>query len=97
MTELDTTRAIIRSLSIHNSETGDIIFHSDKLSEINVALMSGKYCIEKSRLVTKRGKLKQRTDRFWFDIDVDVADSSVENLLDGQVLNCGLEPCWWRK
>jgi hypothetical protein len=95
MAEKDTANSIVKGLSIHNSN-GDIIFHTDNLSEINLALMAGKYCIEKHRLVTKRGKLRQRTDRYWYDIDVEVADGAVEGLVNGQVLNRFSEPCWWR-
>ena len=90
MSEKDTSRFIVRSLSIHNMETGDIIFTEENLSEIQVALLSGKYSIDVERGVGFAPK------RVWYDIDVDASDEALAAVEVGQVLNCPFEPCWWR-
>jgi hypothetical protein len=90
MAEKDTARSIVRSLSIHDAETGDVVFTEDNLSEIQTALLAGKYYIEIDRGAGFAPK------RVWFDIDVDVGEQAVSQLEVGQVLNCSINPCWWR-
>jgi hypothetical protein len=96
MSEKDTARAIVKSLSIRDIKNGDIIFHEANLSNIKLALIGGKYSIDKPTFVTKHGKRKQKVERLWFDIDETVADKTVDVLENGQVLNCPFMPCWWR-
>lgn len=91
--EKDAARAIVKDLSHRDPVTGEVTFDPKLKGNIHTALLSGKYRVEVETVISPH--VKPRTEKFWLDIDCDVADLVLDRE-EGEVLNRAVEPCWWR-
>lgn len=99
MSEIDTARSIVRNLSPQNIESGEIVYDRKNEKIIERVLLGTKYRFETDDPAPRNNPLskhvKQKTHFDYEFIGVPVIERALLHV-DSEVLNCSIEPCWWR-
>ena len=99
MKEIDTARAIVKDLNPRDPETGEVTYLKENKGIIETKLLATQFCVDVIDKIQVNSPLSKhvRVERYpvWSYIDCKVIDK-VLSLDESEVLNRGIEPCWWR-
>lgn len=99
MKELDTARAIVKDLNPRDPVTGEVTFIEKNRGKIESELLVVKYCVDVVNQIQINSPLVKHIQveqhQVWEKISCKTIDKVLKHA-DSEILNCGIEPCWWR-
>ena len=99
MKEIDTARAIVKDLNPRDPITGDVTFLKENRKLVENTLLSVQFCVDVINQVQVNSPLAKHVRIERYPVWSLLSDKTINYVLkhpDSEVLNCPIEPCWWR-